>query len=83
MNAIPRRHARLAQYVLEGPADVIDAMGHPRQITMHGDGHDFWPLRGFCIKGFELIHDAAVHLVRRLAYLAVGLPILPVTPMAC
>src|SRR6516164_11162293 len=40
VHAIPRRHTRLAQHVLEGAADVVDPMRRPGQIAMHGDSHD-------------------------------------------
>src|SRR3954447_3239245 len=64
--AAPAGDAGLRQDLLEGPLDVLDAVGLSRQIGMHRDRHDLGAVLGFLVKAIERVHPAPVHLVRRV-----------------
>ena len=55
-----------AQDLLERALHVADAVRHAREIRVHGDRHEFRPRRRFGVEPLELVHDAPIHLDRRM-----------------
>ena len=63
---VPGRDAGPRENFLERALHVADTVGHARQVRMHRDRHEFRPRRRFGVEPLELVHDATVHLDRRM-----------------